>query len=314
MTSLVPTRAALRALAELCHPERSFARHYTSSSRKTCLCSSSGLSPRPALCRRSHPLAATQTRWKTTVIDSPEPQVFANDPTRYDAQNRTGPEPKAQGTEDPQATASGPVLPDITNYYTLFPKTIPYGPPRGARAIPDSSTLTQGDHPPASFHINPRELRKEFLHLQSLHHPDKFPAGSVVHQRAYALSTLLNNAYKTLSDPLLRAQYLLETLYDIDVMSEDNSAHPTDPETLMLVMEAQEQLEDASADGGEEVVENLKADNRGRIRETEKELAAAFEAGDADRAKNESVKLKYWRSLESGLQDWEPGKEVRLTH
>jgi len=248
------------------------------------------------------------------VIDSPEPQTFANDPTRYDAQNRAGPEPRSQGTEDPQSNASGPVLPDITNYYTLFPKTIPYGPPGASSCIPDSSTVTEGEHPQPAFHINSRELRKEFLQLQSLHHPDKFPAGSVAHQRAYALSTLLNNAYKTLSDPLLRAQYLLEMLYDIDVNNEDNSAHPTDAETLMIVMEAQEELENATSADGEESVERLKTDNRGRIRETETELAAAFEAGDADRAKNESVKLKYWRSLESGLQDWEPGKEVRLTH
>jgi len=258
--------------------------------------------------------ATVQTRWKSTVIDSPEPQTFANDPTRYHPQNRTGPEPGAQGTEDPQANASGPVLPDITNYYTLFPRTIPHGPPRAASSIPDSSIITKGEHPPASFHINQRELRQEFLKLQSLHHPDKFPAGSVAHRRAYALSTLLNNAYKTLSDPLLRAQYLLQELYDIDVMSEDNSAHPTDPETLMLVMEAQEELESATNEGGEVAVERLKADNRDRINETEKLLGAAFEAGDVDRAKNESVKLKYWRSLESGLGDWEPGKEVRLTH
>ena len=259
-------------------------------------------------------LATVQARWKSTVVDSPEPQAFANDPIRSDQQNRAGPESGVQGTGDSQANASGPVLPDITNYYTLFPRTIPQGPPRATSSIPNSSTIKGGEHRPASFHINQRELRQEFLKLQSLHHPDKFPAGSVAHQRAYALSTLLNNAYKTLSDPLLRAQYLLQELYDIDVMSEDNSAHPTDPETLMLVMEAQEELESATNDGGEVAVERLKADNRDRIHETEKMMGAAFEAGDVDKAKNESVRLKYWRSLESGLGDWEPGKEVRLTH
>lgn len=169
----------------------------------------------------------------------------------------------------------------------------------------------------SSFYVNPRDLRKEFLQLQSVYHPDKYPAGSTAHQRAYALSTLLNNAYKTLSDPLLRAQYVLQLLYDIDVTSEDNSAHPTDPETLMLVMEAQEELEGAAdADGkeGEQVVERLKEENKARIRETEKGLGEAFEAGDAEGARDWSVKLKYWKSLESGLNEWEPGKEVRLTH
>jgi molecular chaperone HscB len=210
--------------------------------------------------------------------------------------------------------ASGPVLPDITNYYTLFPKTLPGGPPQPKSRVPDSSTVTEPNQPPPTFHINPRELRKEFLQLQSLHHPDKFPAGSVAHQRAYALSTLLNNAYKTLSDPLSRSQYLLQELYDIDVTSEDNSAHPSDPETLMVVMEAQEELEGAGREGGEEIVQNLKDENNRRIFETEKELGAAFEAGEKDEARDQSVKLKYWKSLQSGLQEWEPGKEVRLTH
>lgn len=313
MTNPIPTRRALRALSELCHPERATTRHY-SSSRNTSLCNGFGQPSRRGPSRRQLGPAATQARGKTTVVDSPEPQTFANDPTRYDAQNRAGPEPRAQGTEDPQSNASGPVLPDITNFYTLFPKTIPHGPPRAASSLPDSSTITKGDHPQAAFHINQRNLRKEFLQLQALHHPDKFPAGSAAHQKAYALSTLLNNAYKTLSDPLLRSQYVLNELYGIDVMSEDNSAHPTDPETLMIVMDAQEELENATGDDAEATVEALKADNRTRIRDTEKELAAAFEAGDADRAKDESVKLKYWRSLESGLQDWEPGREVRLTH
>jgi molecular chaperone HscB len=124
----------------------------------------------------------------------------------------------------------------------------------------------------------------------------------------------LNNAYKTLSDPLLRAQYVLQLLYDIDVMTEDNSAHPTDPETLMLVMEAQEDLEGADGKAGEQVVGRLKEENNTRIRETEKSLGEAFEAGHVEEAKDWSVKFKYWKSLESGLNDWEPGKEVRLTH
>lgn len=121
---------------------------------------------------------------------------------------------------------------------------------------------------------------------------------------------MLNNAYKTLSDPLSRAQYLLQILYDVDVMSEDNSEHRSDPETLMLVMEAQEELEDADKD----VVDRLMEENGGRIREAVKGLEEAFGKGDGKKAKEECVKLKFWKSLESGLKDWEPGKEVRLTH
>lgn len=83
----------------------------------------------------------------------------------------------------------------------------------------------------------------------------------------------------------------------------------------MLVMEAQEELEGANdGEDGKGVVERLKDENKVRIREAEKGLGEAFESGDVEGAREWSVKLKYWKSLEGGLNDWEPGKEVRLTH
>lgn len=310
MTSPVPSRKALRALSRLCRSDPLPLRQYTSSARQSHRLPTlhSSQTRQPTL----SPSQMTPVRFKSTIIDAPETSHFANDPSRYNPQNR-GVEPKKRGTSDPQLDSQA-ALPDITNYYTLFPRTIPHGPPQAPSRVPDSNTELSGEQPTSSFYINPRDLRKEFLRLQSVYHPDKFPAGSTAHQRAYALSTLLNNAYKTLSDPLLRAQYVLQLLYDIDVTNEDNSAHPTDPETLMLVMEAQEELENAEGEDGKQVVERLKEENRVRIRETERELGEAFEAGDAEGARDWSVKLKYWKSLESGLDEWEPGKEVRLTH
>jgi molecular chaperone HscB len=88
------------------------------------------------------------------------------------------------------------------------------------------------------------DLRREFLQTQARHHLDKHP-NEPTHSKARALSALINNTYKTLSDPLLRAQYLPLQKYDIDVTSEDNSTHASDSETLMEVMETQERIEDA---------------------------------------------------------------------
>lgn len=309
--NVIPTRAALRALARVCQGDSFFP---SQCRPKTLRRSIAGCSTRNYAPPRLRPVNAIQDRAKTTMVDAPEAQSFVNDPSRYNPQHPSAPEPKGQDAGDLQNEASGPLLPDISNYYTLFPKTIPHGPPQKTSPQPDSSHLPDHDPSGGTFYINPRDLRKEFLQLQSRHHPDKYPAGSVAHRRAYALSTLLNNAYRTLADPLLRAQYLLQMLYGIDVTNEDNSAHPSDPETLLLVMEAQEELEMASGKDGHLVVQRLREENKARIRESEKELENAFQAGDAERARDESVKLKYWRSLEGGLQDWEPGKEVRLTH
>jgi molecular chaperone HscB len=94
-------------------------------------------------------------------------------------------------------------------------------------------------------------------------------------------------------------------------MSEDNSAHASDFETLMEVMEAQERIEDTETQAQ---VDEIRVENAKRIEETVRALGEALEQGDAAAATRECVRLKYWRSLADGLHSWEPGKEIRLIH
>lgn len=79
----------------------------------------------------------------------------------------------------------------------------------------------------------------------------------------------------------------------------------------MEVMEAQEAIEAAHS---HEEIEALKNENAKRIAQAEQELGEAFEKEDVENAKIECVRLNYWRSLQSALHEWEPGREVRLTH
>ncbi|KIW99363.1 Fe-S protein assembly co-chaperone HscB [Rhinocladiella mackenziei CBS 650.93] len=231
--------------------------------------------------------AAPSDFWGTYRQQRLSHRAFSTTPTRTRAQ-------ESQSTSS--NTPPAPSLPDITTYYTLFPSTLPSGPPpNGPFTIPHSA------------------LRREFLQLQAQHHPDKYTGSAVAHEKSHALSSLLNTAYKTLSDPLLRARYLLQHNYGIDIMSEDNNTHRgvTDQATLMEVMDAQEAIEEAETQGQ---IDALKAENRARISETEKRLGEAFEQEDVEAAKVECVRLNYWRSLQQGLDDWEPGKEVKLIH
>lgn len=273
MNSLLPSRRLLRQLASACHDS---ARASPSKSQTRTIC---GISQRHDTISRPGP------RHAQTV------PVCKLAQTRL-ASTNSSTTTSASTKESFNPSTSAP-LPDISNHYTLFPSTLPHGPP-----------------PNGPFSIPLPALRKEFLQIQSLHHPDKHP-NEPAHSKALALSALINNAYKTLADPLLRAQYLLLQNYDIDVMSEDNSAHASDSETLMEVMEAQERIEDAETQAQ---VDEIRVENAKRIEETVRALGKALEQDDAAAATRECIRLKYWRSLADGLHSWEPGKEVRLIH
>lgn len=175
-------------------------------------------------------------------------------------------------------------------HYEFFPNSIPSGPP-----------------PAGPFAIDLRALRTEFLRLQAKTHPDLHPPE--MKSRAEALSSRVNEAYKTLQDPLLRAQYLL-SLQGIDV-AEDETAKVDDQELLMAVLEAQEAIEEAREEGD---LVGLREENGRHVDASVEVLEGAFAEGDLDTAKKESVKLRYWVNIGQGIKDWEPGKEVRLVH
>ncbi|BCR90767.1 J-type chaperone JAC1 [Aspergillus chevalieri] len=231
---------------------------------------------------------------------SPLPQSFAN--RAYQPALRpfiTTPRTLNSNTEDDIPNIN------ITNYYTLFPSTLPNGPP-----------------PATKFDIPLRTLRAEFLSLQNRTHPDKFPPGAPK-QKAEALSALLNEAYRTLSDPLTRAQYLLRIQHGIDVTAEESAAtdkQALDPETLMAVMEVQEKIEELAEEEGsgeeaQKVIEDMKGENRERVEEGVKVLGEMVEKGDVEGMRRECVRLRFWYSVGEGLKEWTPGvREIRLVH
>ncbi|EFY86856.1 putative chaperone [Metarhizium acridum CQMa 102] len=174
--------------------------------------------------------------------------------------------------------------------YSFFPQTLPDGPP-----------------PNGHFPINLRSLRAEFLRLQSRHHPDLHPASSKA--QAEATSAAVNEAYKTLSNPLLRAQYLL-SLQGVDVAN-DETLKVEEPELLTVVLEAHEAIEEARSPAD---LEGLTAENEERIRRCEEVLEEAFREHDLERAKREAVRLRYWVNVRGAVSDWEEGKPAVLQH
>jgi molecular chaperone HscB len=168
-------------------------------------------------------------------------------------------------------------------------------------------SLPSGPPPHGQFSIDLNALKKEFLQLQSKAHPDLHPSANK--QRAQALSARINEAYKTLQSPLLRAQYLL-SLKGIEV-ADDETAKVEDPELLMEVLETREMIEEAET---EEELTDMKSTNDARIEKSVKILEDTFAKDDIESAKSEAVKLRYWVNIKDSLDGWERGKPVVLQH
>lgn len=88
------------------------------------------------------------------------------------------------------------------------------------------------------FNIDQDALKQRYLELQMQIHPDRYADKSAQEQRvAVQLTTQINDAYKTLKNPVSRAQYLLK-------LKAPSASAKLAPEFLMQQMELHEQLDD----------------------------------------------------------------------
>lgn len=112
---------------------------------------------------------------------------------------------------------------------------------------------------PSKLQVDTESLEKQFYTLSRKLHPDRFASKPMAEQEAaLAQSSLLNDAYRTLKDPILRTQYLLK-LQGVEL--EEQSKAATDaaratgeqkkqivpPELLEEVFELNMQLQEMRA-------------------------------------------------------------------
>ncbi|KAB5581047.1 hypothetical protein GE09DRAFT_460831 [Coniochaeta sp. 2T2.1] len=201
-------------------------------------------------------------------------------------------------SETTSPSLSGTPRPSPPSYYALFPLTLPDGPP-----------------PAGPFHIDVRQLRREFLRLQAASHPDfhaHASASATDRRRAEATSALINGAFKTLSNPLLRAQYLLHEQYGLDLAGDEaGSIASVEEDVLHEVLEAREVIEEAEEEGD---LIGLREENEERIRREEGVIERGFREGDLEGLKKAVVRLRYWVNIRESVDGWERGKGVVLEH
>lgn len=119
----------------------------------------------------------------------------------------------------------------------------------------------------------------------------------------------MNDAYKTLQDPLSRAQYVL-SLNGVNVAG-DEAGTVEDKGLLMRVMEAREMIEEAV---DEEELKGLRERNGKDLERSVRVLEGLLERGDWEAARTEAVRLRYWVNIKESIDGWEKGRPVRLHH
>ncbi len=124
---------------------------------------------------------------------------------------------------------------------------------------------------PQRYRLDAAMLDRAYRELQSQVHPDRFAGAADAEQRlALQSSARVNEAYRALKDPVLRAQYLLG-LHGIDAVGETDTRLPM--EFLERQLERREEAEEAAAAGDDRTLSALLAAVRADGQEDEDRLA-----------------------------------------
>ncbi|TXI92708.1 MAG: Fe-S protein assembly co-chaperone HscB [Neisseriales bacterium] len=93
------------------------------------------------------------------------------------------------------------------------------------------------------FNINLEQIQNNMRELQKQYHPDKYSNQAIeVANQSLILSSYINEAYRTLASPLLRALYLLKLRgVEIDLVHETKFSHAF----LLEQIEVREAIDDA---------------------------------------------------------------------
>ncbi len=141
---------------------------------------------------------------------------------------------------------------------------------------------------PAALDLEPAALDKAYFALQRQWHPDRFVA-KPAEERAKASieAAALNDAYRTLKDPLSRAVYFAG-LKGVEMPADGKTID--DPDLLMEAMEAREALHEAATT---QAVDGLAAKVANDLKISLKGLGSLFLANDKPAIRKALLRLRY---------------------
>lgn len=151
---------------------------------------------------------------------------------------------------------------------------------------------------PVTFPIDQTRLSATYRELQKQYHPDKFVMQNDAERlRAMQKSTEINDAYQTLKNSCLRAQYLL-LLDGVDIALEQKTLQDTD--FLMQQMEWRETIS-AFTEDDEDEIEEFAQQLQLQVADLETKIALQLQNKELEATANSIRKLKFMLKLQIEL-------------
>ncbi len=157
---------------------------------------------------------------------------------------------------------------------------------------------------PRKFEVDVGAAESAYKDLSRQLHPDRFAkADPRARKAALARTVELNDAWRTIKDPIRRAEYLLE-LAGFGLQGEDRKpgadVAPTrkvaaPPAFLIEILELREELGEAQRAGDAVKVAFMADEMRGRAAEATRTLGAALEAGKLEEGARTLIALRYYQ-------------------
>ena len=166
---------------------------------------------------------------------------------------------------------------------------------------------------PRSLNLSLDALQQRFYELSRQLHPDRFMRKpEAERQQALDKSSALNDAYRTLKDPIKRAQYLL-TLEGFDIGEQRSNDVP--PELLEEVFELNMALEEMRGgdDSARPQLEQAEKNFAGMLIETDQQLLALFVQYDSAKSRDVLIEIRNGLNRRKYIQNLVSEVERTLT-
>ncbi|KAI0078874.1 Co-chaperone Hsc20 [Panus rudis PR-1116 ss-1] len=154
------------------------------------------------------------------------------------------------------------------------------------------------DYDANPFNVDQSQLRDRFRKAMTVVHPDLWAGRNDEKQKdAELISSILNTAYRTLSDPVQRVLYILRR----EGIPTEGENILDDPELIMEVMELRESIENAES---QEEVDKIREENQGSIDKLVQEISRLIDTKDWSGVALAAAKLKYLRGIDDAARNW----------